>query len=352
MRIFRGLLLLASVICAADAAHAEELVVGVKVAPPFVIQADDAEPQGFSVDLAREIARRLDPPRTVRFVVHDDLETHLDAVASGRVQMGIAATSITSDRERRLDFSNPFFRDALDIAVHEDAGEYSLLRAVWASDVPKVLLGLLLFVLASAHIVWLAERGRGGLDSRYLPGVGQGVWWSVVTMSTVGYGDIVPKTSVGRVLAVVVIFAGIIVFGVAVASLTAAATAQKFEGPVQGVADLRGKRVVAVPGSIAERDLRRRGIDADPASDTRSGLDAVLSGEADAFVHDRSQLLHAHEAGGGIVLIGRPFVQQSYAAVFQLGSSLRKPVNIALQRVSEGDDAIYDVLYERWFESE
>jgi len=42
-------------------------------------------------------------------------------------------------------------------------------------------------------------------------------WWAIVTMTTVGYGDFAPKTPEGRLLAIVIMFAGI--------SLTALLTA-------------------------------------------------------------------------------------------------------------------------------
>ncbi|MAW59622.1 MAG: ion transporter [Planctomycetes bacterium] len=43
---------------------------------------------------------------------------------------------------------------------------------------------------------------------------GDALWWSVVTMSTVGYGDLYPVTTGGRVCAVMLMFVGIGVFGV------------------------------------------------------------------------------------------------------------------------------------------
>ena len=40
-----------------------------------------------------------------------------------------------------------------------------------------------------------------------------GLWWAVVTLTTVGYGDIQPVTVGGRILATVAMFAGIGVIG-------------------------------------------------------------------------------------------------------------------------------------------
>jgi polar amino acid transport system substrate-binding protein len=331
-------------------AHADDLVVGIKPAPPFVVPGEDGSARGFSVDLVREIAARLDPPRTVRFEMAPDLATHLADVAAGKVQMGIAATNVTADREALVDFSNPFFRDSLDIVVRPQEDSSSLWDALLDSDVPSVLLGLLLFVLITAHIVWFAERKGGGFDPRYGPGIGQGIWWTIVTMSTVGYGDFVPKTSGGRALGVVVIFSGIVMFGAAVASLTAAATAQRLGSSIEGISDVAKLRVVALPNSVASQELARRGIRMRAVASTAAGLEAVRRAEADAFVHDRSQLLYAlSQDGQDLVLVGRPFVQQNYAMAFPLGSPLRKQMNIAFNRLQESDDAVYEDIYQRWF---
>jgi len=45
----------------------------------------------------------------------------------------------------------------------------------------------------------------------------EGTWWSLVTMSTVGYGDFVPKTATGKTLAVSLIMAGICMFAMVTA---------------------------------------------------------------------------------------------------------------------------------------
>jgi voltage-gated potassium channel len=52
-------------------------------------------------------------------------------------------------------------------------------------------------------------------------GYGDGIWWAIVTASTVGYGDISPSTPIGRLIAVALMVVGIGLMSTLAASITA-----------------------------------------------------------------------------------------------------------------------------------
>jgi voltage-gated potassium channel len=52
------------------------------------------------------------------------------------------------------------------------------------------------------------------------PTVGDGIWWAIVTLGTVGYGDIVPRTTWGRVVGSVVIVVGVTFISFLTATVT------------------------------------------------------------------------------------------------------------------------------------
>ena len=73
----------------------------------------------------------------------------------------------------------------------------------------SVLLGLVIVLLAAASLAYLLERHTNPGQFGSIPAA---LWWAIVTLTTTGYGDAVPHTIAGRMLAGLVMVSGILVF--------------------------------------------------------------------------------------------------------------------------------------------
>jgi voltage-gated potassium channel len=87
-----------------------------------------------------------------------------------------------------------------------------------------VMLAVAVIVFAAAGLVSIAERSAKGAD---IHDFGQGLWWAVVTVTTVGYGDRYPVTPFGQGVAVVLMLVGIGLIGVLTATVASYFVDQK-----------------------------------------------------------------------------------------------------------------------------
>jgi voltage-gated potassium channel Kch len=74
------------------------------------------------------------------------------------------------------------------------------------------------FTMTAALVAGVVVRLSDPVDFRSLP---DALWWSVQTITTVGYGDIVPRHTEGRVIGAIVMLMGIALIAVVTATVTA-----------------------------------------------------------------------------------------------------------------------------------
>ncbi|MFP5260120.1 MAG: transporter substrate-binding domain-containing protein, partial [Acidobacteriota bacterium] len=266
------------------------LTVGVLVAPPFLEKNDAGHFQGLAYALWEAVASDLD----LRFKpVEYDLKGLLEAVRVGEVDVGVSALSLTAEREAVMDFSQPFFYTGLGIAVpmQSDGLVMRIGRALLSERLLHYIGSLLALLLLVGTLVWLIERRRN--PEHFRPdrrGIGDGMWWSAVTMTSVGYGDATPKTLFGRILGMIWMFASVVLLASFTAGVASLLTVDSLSGRVQGVDDLHKVRTGVVAGSAAEEELVGSHIGVRPFASVDAGFKALIGGELDAFVHDKPML--------------------------------------------------------------
>jgi voltage-gated potassium channel len=72
-----------------------------------------------------------------------------------------------------------------------------------------------LVTCAGGLVAWLTDRNN-------FHSLGDGLWWALQTVTTVGYGDVVPRSGTSRVIGAVVMISGIAFLTVITAAVTAA----------------------------------------------------------------------------------------------------------------------------------
>lgn len=95
----------------------------------------------------------------------------------------------------------------------------------------KVLLTSIFIAYISAVQITITERTVEGSN---IKNFGDGIWWAITTVTTVGYGDRYPTTSQGKVMAVGLMIMGISLMGVVTASVAAWFVKMSQEEPERG----------------------------------------------------------------------------------------------------------------------
>jgi len=113
----------------------------------------------------------------------------------------------------------------------------------------RFLLAASALVLNGAVMVYLFERHAPGSNIHTL---GESVWWSVVTVTTVGYGDYSPVTVGGRITAGFIMGIGLLTLAVVTAQVASSFVAQ---GTGR---DQRSQQIDAGPSEVTLAELDRR----------------------------------------------------------------------------------------------
>ena len=86
---------------------------------------------------------------------------------------------------------------------------FRILKIAWMNTVRETIILFVLIITSATFfgtVVYFTELKVAGLDT-----IPQGIWWAIVTITTVGYGDLVPTTVLGRIVATSCAIIGILV---------------------------------------------------------------------------------------------------------------------------------------------
>jgi polar amino acid transport system substrate-binding protein len=332
-----------------DQDAATKVRVAIKPLDPFVIEESPGKYRGFSIDLWNEIADRNN--WATEWDYKSTVTEVLTEVESGKARVGIAGITINREREATVDFSHSMFNSGLSIAAGkgQSGGIGAVLSQIFNPRLVRMLAILTVGILIVGNLVWLVRFRRRPTMRRYRTGVVEGIWFAGKTLGSADFGDEEPTKPVGRMLALVWMFAGIIVIQYFTALTTASLTVSKIDGAIQGVNDLPGKRIVTVESTTADRWLTEQGYPHQVVPSIDKAYPMLLSEQVDAIVYDTPVLLRwVATAGRGQARMAGPiFKAEAYGIAVPQGDKIREQINSSLLQIQT--DGTYDSLYDRWF---
>lgn len=338
-RILLIFILSPTLVYAQEPVQKDSLVIGIKNTPPFII-SENKNYTGISIMLWDNIASELDLDYSYK--EYNTLEALLTALNQGEIDLSINPLTVTSKRIATLDFTQPFFITNLAMATTKEGQNkwLTFLKNFFSFQFLKVVILLLVVLMIFGILVWLFERKKneeqfgGGWK-----GVWSGLWWSAVTMTTVGYGDKAPSTTGGRIVALVWMFTAIIIISGFTASIASALTVSSLEVSIKGPKDLKNFEVATVEASTGESFLERSNIQHQSVTSLNEALEMLNNGEIEVVVYDEPLLrymLNNKKYSKNLMILEPTFATQYYSFALSDGNELIEDINpVLLQEINQ-----------------
>ena len=162
----------------------------------------------------------------------------------------IAVRSALAPRHVHYALTHPLALVAVIIPPVRVIFSFRLVRSVFRrGHLGRFLVAAAVLVLNGAVIVYLFERHAPGSNIHTL---GDALWWSFVTVTTVGYGDFYPVTTWGRITACFIMGTGLLTLAVVTAQVASSFVAQGSRRAAPAPPDEAARREV----TLAELDQR------------------------------------------------------------------------------------------------
>ncbi|MEL6390051.1 MAG: transporter substrate-binding domain-containing protein [Bacteroidota bacterium] len=269
-------------------ASQDTLIIGYAPAPPFIITNQNDPPHGVSIWLWENVAADLGLVWRYQALPFSDV---IDGLGTGDVDISINPLTMTAERSKSFGFTSPFYVANATAVV--PAGRRwqqirATLQALLSAEVFGAFFLLLVIILLFGWLTWIFERRQN--PEQFRPdrkGLWDGLWWSAVTMTTVGYGDKAPRSFGGKIIALIWMFVGLLFISGLTASIASSIISVRDTSTYLTLDALRDRPIGTMTATSTETYLRSRFFrDVQTYSSIYSGFEAVETGEIDAFLYD------------------------------------------------------------------
>ncbi|YAF97015.1 MAG: transporter substrate-binding domain-containing protein [Nodularia sp. CChRGM 3473] len=344
----------ALVISVPTLASAAPLRVGVAGSPPFVVRKD-TDTSGISVEVWSEVARSQNIEYEI--IPQSSVANALEIVEQGELDLLLGPITITAQRLQNVDFTQPYFSTEIAVlTAADDPSLWSRVQPFFETAVITLIGVLVILMFIVGNLVWLAEHNKNSeqFPKNYVQGVGNGMWFALVTLTTVGYGDRAPVTRLGCFIAGTWMVLALVTVSSLTAGLASAITialsggsTEQFTSPL----NLENARVATVSGSSSAEVVQNYSRRVQGVATLADAVELLSTEKADAVVFDRPALEYylTQNPELNFKLANFSLGTELYGFVLPIDSSLKKDLNIELLRMSE-NGALQEIT-SRWLSS-
>jgi len=341
--ILAWLLLAAFPLCAqnpaapAPSTPPPHLKVGYVVSAPFVINNQNLL-TGYSVDLWQEIATLND--WTFELTPYPNIKAGLAAVAAHECDVFVSDTSITSDRLKKVDFSQPFFRTGFQIMITNDRPhtlgwmienlkKLLVLKIIWVS--------FLVVVAVSLLVAFFERKHNPGFPKTHHEGFAEAFYY-VVSLALTGKSVYkgFPGTA-GKIATIVWMIMGMLMVAVVTSSITSTMTVERLHGEINGPEDLPGKTIGVLNGTTSEIYAEDHHLAYIAYPDIKTAAAALVAGSIQGIVADAAALEYYDNSHPELPIteVGPFFEPVNYGFAVPKGDPIRYSIDQSLELLVE-----------------
>lgn len=333
-------LVIACFLCFAVPVKAQKLRVGAAGSAPFIIK-DESDLKGIGIDVWQQMA--VSQGWQYDIVPQENISSSLKGIVDGQLDVAIGPISITSERLQKVAFTQPFYQAEIGLLISSDR------PTLWSRLSPFFgiafisSVGVLSFALfVVGNLLWLAERHHNSehFPKQYLKGVGNGMWFAIVTLTTVGYGDRAPITIPGRMIAAMWMVVTMVTASSLTAGLATALTlslsnqrSERFNRPE----DLQASRIAVVSDTTGVKWAGYYGARLNRTNNLADAIALLRSGKVDGVVFDSPALKYYlyQNPQEPFRVAEFPLATENYGFVVPFNSPLLQKLNVMLLQMQE-----------------
>lgn len=270
------------------------LQVGTTTRRPYSWQQSDGTWTGPAIQLWDKIAKGAGLQYQLKGYTSEELSSlELNSYKTVRsIDVFASGVEINAVQNNICDFSQPFDAGGYSLVTHTRGVTLprTIIKRVMTFDVLVWLIFMLIATVISGSVIRLVEKKNNPAHFANKDSFVNGLWWAISTLSTVGYGDFVPKTRAGKLVGGIWIFISIILVAIFSATIVATLTVGQLTPYFKSIKSMKSNLVGIIELPNSRYVANKLGVMPRIYITPDDAFAALESNEIEGFLHPTNEL--------------------------------------------------------------